>query len=130
MYSVHMKARKMLLDGLVDLGIIKKRLSEKKKTELINRFFPHSIGHHLGLDVHDPVFWGYGKKTAKMPLPVNSVVTIEPGLYFQSEDETLPKEIRGIGIRLENTVHVKKDKSDEIKTGFSLEPDFIENVLS
>lgn len=60
-------ARKIINKGLVKLGIAK---SEEKA----NKYFPHGLGHHIGLDVHDPGLYN--------TLEANMVITIEPGIYI------------------------------------------------
>jgi Xaa-Pro aminopeptidase len=62
----------------------------------------------LGLDVHDcsnarNENYNEGKLEAGM------VLTVEPGLYFQSGDLLVPEELRGIGIRIEDDVLVTND---------------------
>ena len=37
------------------------------------------------------------------------VLTVEPGLYFKSDDELVPEELRGIGVRIEDDVVVTAD---------------------
>jgi Xaa-Pro aminopeptidase len=64
-----------------------KNAAGEEKT--MDAFFPHSLGHHLGLDVHD-VNDACDRHTA---LPLGSVITIEPGLYLPNE---------GIGVRIED----------------------------
>jgi len=78
----------------------------KKRTR---RYFPHGISHFLGLDVHDtPTI----SKT--VPLPVNSVITVEPGLYFPVNDVSLPEYFRGIGVRIEDNVIIGEDRAEII----------------
>jgi len=52
----------------------------------------------LGLDVHDL----RSDYTLRMPLVKNMVLTIEPGLYFPVDDLQIPKEFRGVGVRIED----------------------------
>lgn len=69
---------------------------------LVSEVYPHSIGHNLGLDVHD----GSAPHNAK--LKANQVTTIEPGVYVPADDR-FPKHFHGIGIRIEDNVAVGKD---------------------
>ncbi|MGH3431697.1 MAG: M24 family metallopeptidase, partial [Thermocrispum sp.] len=72
------------------------------------RWTIHGTGHMLGLDVHD---------CAKAPkesyregaLAPGYLLTVEPGLYFQRDDELVPEELRGIGIRIEDDLLVTED---------------------
>lgn len=65
------------------------------------KFYPHSIGHHLGIDVHDASFVPYGEA-----LSPGMVITIEPGLYFgkQASGVMGSDSFLGIGIRIEDDV--------------------------
>lgn len=81
-------ANNLLVQGLIKLGKI------KDETELRKYYF-HSIGHSLGLDVHDP-------SDAKEGLKEGMVITIEPGLYIPEEN---------IGIRIEDNILITKDKA-------------------
>lgn len=69
--------------------------------------YPHYIGHHLGLDLHDVPSVSRFK-----PLVEGNVVTIEPGLYIPQNDRW-PKHFQGIGVRVEDDIAVGKT-SDEI----------------
>ena len=66
-------------------------------------FYPHSIGHYLGLDLHDCPHVG-----TNLPLKAGTVVTIEPGLYIPKGSQ-FPEEYHGIGIRIEDDIVVGKE---------------------
>lgn len=70
------------------------------RSEVSRELFPHYIGHHLGLDLHD-----VPSVSNHTLLKAGNVVTIEPGLYVPLE-EKWPKHFRGIGVRVEDDVAV------------------------
>ncbi len=97
------KTQHLLGQGLLDLNIAQGSL-EKVIQEDLKKYYPHSIGHHLGLDVHD----GFGVPRLKdMPLEENMVITIEPGLYFEEY---------GWGIRIEDNILVTSSGFENITT--------------
>lgn len=100
-------AMKILAEGLEELGILPTSATEalRDENQFYKRYSLHNVSHMLGLDVHDCAQaraenYKYGKLIAGM------VLTIEPGLYFQIDDLTVPKKYRGIGIRIEDDVVV------------------------
>ena len=100
-------AMQVLAQGLDDLGILPTtaQVALKDENQFYKRYSLHNVSHMLGLDVHDCAQaraenYKYGKLQAGM------VLTIEPGLYFQIDDLTVPKKYRGIGIRIEDDVVV------------------------
>lgn len=72
------------------------------KELLTSVLFPHSTGHHIGLDIHD-VSTHMGR-----PLVPGNVITIEPGIYVPPGDDRWPKELWGVGIRIEDVVAVQE----------------------
>ncbi len=86
-------ARKIINEGLVELGIIK-TVDER------HLYYPHGLGHHIGLDVHDK--GNYEKLEAGM------AITIEPGIYIP-EDSPCDKKWWGIAVRIEDDVLITKD---------------------
>ncbi len=101
------RAMRVLAEGLIDLGILRTSLDEALDPEhqFYRRYTLHNVSHMLGLDVHDCAQarsenYRYGKLREGMAL------TVEPGLYFQPDDATVPDEFRGIGIRIEDDVIV------------------------
>ena len=119
------EAERMLCEGMVRLGILKGDVQELLKKKAHKRYFPHSIGHYMGLDVHDQN--PYKTKNFKeIPLKAGMVLTIEPGLYLPKEDRTVPKKFRGIGIRIEDDILVKKNGCENLSSGIVKEIEEIE----
>ena len=80
----------------------------------LSEYFPHGIGHHLGLDVHD-------LSDPMAPLQPGAVVTVEPGIYIPEE---------GIGIRIEDDVLVTDDGNRVLSAALPKEPGDVEALLS
>ena len=72
------------------------------------RYMVHGTSHHLGLDVHDCA-QARRELYAGGTLEPGMVFTIEPGLYFQVDDLTVPEEYRGIGVRIEDDILMTSD---------------------
>jgi Xaa-Pro aminopeptidase len=90
-------AMQYLTEGLLELGILSGPLPRLMKEKTVRQFYPHCIGHALGLDVHD--------KTESV-LKSGMVITIEPGVYIQPDKDDVPLKWRGMGIRIEDNVLV------------------------
>ena len=100
-------AMKVLAEGLEKLGILQVPAAEAllEEKQFYKRYSLHNVSHMLGLDVHDCAkarseVYKFGK------LKPGMVLTVEPGLYFQEDDLTVPEEYRGIGVRIEDDVLV------------------------
>ncbi|HCN37366.1 MAG TPA: hypothetical protein DIS94_06610 [Bacteroidetes bacterium] len=91
----------LIAAALVDLKIIRKK-------EEAGRFILHGVGHHLGLDTHDAVPYGYGETFDNDTLRPGMVVTIEPGIYFKKGMKSVPAKYQGIGVRIEDDILVTK----------------------
>jgi Xaa-Pro aminopeptidase len=96
---------RVITQGLVKLGLLKGRVPSLEKDGAYRKFFMHRTGHWLGMDVHDCAqaraeTYKFGQLEAGM------VLTVEPGLYFQTDDLTVPARFRGIGVRIEDDVVV------------------------
>jgi Xaa-Pro aminopeptidase len=101
------RAMNVLAHGLERMRILTVSAEEALKDEhqFYRRYSLHNVSHMLGLDVHDCAkaraeVYKYG------PLVAGMVLTIEPGLYFQLDDLTVPARYRGIGVRIEDDVLV------------------------
>lgn len=100
-------AMEVLARGLERLGILPTSAEEalREENQFYKRYSLHNVSHMLGLDVHDCAQaraenYKYGKLVEGM------VLTVEPGLYFQTDDLTVPAKYRGIGVRIEDDVVV------------------------
>ena len=98
----HNVAVRILVQGLLDLGIMQGKIEEIIETESFRQFYMHGTGHWLGMDVHD--VGAYKTNGEWRPYEEGMVVTVEPGLYIAPDDETVDPKWRGIGIRIEDDV--------------------------
>ena len=78
------------------------------------------IGHHLGLDVHDCAHSAW-EQYHGAPLEPGMVLTVEPGLYFHAHDLTVPPELRGVGVRLEDDLLVTADGADVLSDSLPID---------
>lgn len=97
----------VLADGLVDMGLLPASATDLDGPtgDLHRRYTLHNPGHMLGLDVHDCARARRARYHDGFLEP-GHVLTVEPGLYFQPDDLTVPPELRGIGVRIEDDVVV------------------------
>ena len=89
--------------------------------------FMHSTGHGLGLEVHTmPRISGINHTL----LEENNVITIEPGIYISSNNRQVEKKWRGIGIRIEDDILVKKNGNEILTHKLPKEIDDIESIMA
>lgn len=103
----HNVAVRILVQGLLDLGIMQGKIEEIIETESFRQFYMHGTGHWLGMDVHD--VGAYKTNGEWRSYEEGMVVTVEPGLYIAPDDETVDPKWRGIGIRIEDDVVVTQN---------------------
>lgn len=104
-------AIKVLILGLIDLGLLSGSLEFNLKTQHYRDYFMHGIGHWLGLDVHD--VGSYKQAGQERRLQPGMVLTIEPGLYI-AEDADVDEIWRGVGIRIEDNLLVTLQGYDNL----------------
>lgn len=109
----HDAAVRVLVKGLVKLGLLEGRVSTLIKREAYKSFYMHKTGHWLGMDVHD--VGDYKIDGEWRELQEGMTLTVEPGLYIAPERTDVPPKWRGIGIRIEDDVLVTK-KACEVLT--------------
>lgn len=109
----HEAAVRALTAGLVELGILKGRVSDLVRKEAYRDYYMHRTGHWLGMDVHD--VGDYKVESEWRLLEPGMVMTIEPGLYLSAGIKGLAKRWWNIGIRIEDDVLVT-GKGHEVLT--------------
>jgi Xaa-Pro aminopeptidase len=128
--EVHQTCMRVLAEGLSDLGVLPVSVDEalSKESLVYRRWTLHGFGHMLGIDVHDcaasrPEHYYKGR------LEEDYVLTVEPGLYFQANDELVPEELRGLGIRIEDDVRVTSEGCENLSAGLPRAADEVEAWL-
>ena len=111
--EIHKVASISLIDGLISLGVLSGNHEDIFKKGEHKKYYPHGTGHWLGLDVHDQCPY-LDDQINNITLQENMYFTVEPGLYFDEEDTSLPKELRGIGIRIEDDILITKNGNEVI----------------
>jgi Xaa-Pro aminopeptidase len=110
--AAHRAAMFVLADHLHSWGILPVTAAvscdddvERPGAGLHRRFTLHGTSHMLGIDVHDCSL-AREDLNREGQLAAGHVLTVEPGLYFQSNDRSVPAELRGIGVRIEDDIVV------------------------
>jgi len=123
----HEAAVRVVTQGLRSLGLLKGRLSTLEREGAYRKYFMHRTGHWLGMDVHDVGDYKLGD-TWRMLEP-GMVLTIEPGIYLPAR-RGIPRELRNIGIRIEDDVVVTRDGVEVLTDAAPKEPGAIESLMS
>lgn len=124
----HEAAVKVLVDGLLELGLLEGDADDIIKEEKYRQFYMHKTGHWLGMDVHD--VGEYRIDGEWRELEPGMVLTIEPGLYVSPDDDTVEEQWRGIGIRIEDDVVVTKDGCTVLTANVPKTIDAVENLMA
>ncbi|PJI94762.1 aminopeptidase P family protein [Luteimicrobium subarcticum] len=125
--DVHAAAMKVVAARLEEWGLLPGTAEESLSPEgqQHRRWMVHGTSHHLGLDVHD-----CAQARAELyldgVLEPGMVFTIEPGLYFKSDDLAVPEEYRGIGVRIEDDVLVTADGNENLSARLPRRPEDVE----
>jgi len=90
--AVHEAARRALVEGLVALCLLPRGVEESLAMHHYREFYMHGTGHWLGMDVHD--VGDYRIRRESRRLEPGMVLTVEPGLYFDPERETVTLHLR------------------------------------
>ncbi|WP_030988876.1 aminopeptidase P family protein [Streptomyces sp. NRRL S-1813] len=121
----HDAAQRVLTEKLVEWGLVEGPVERVLELGLQRRWTLHGTGHMLGLDVHDCAA-ARTENYVNGTLEPGMVLTVEPGLYFQADDLTVPEEYRGIGVRIEDDIVVTDDGNRNLSAGLPRRSDEVE----
>lgn len=121
----HDAAQRVLAEKLVEWGLLEGPVEQVLELGLQRRWTLHGTGHMLGLDVHDCAA-ARREVYAEGTLEPGMCLTVEPGLYFQPDDLTVPAEYRGIGVRIEDDLVVTEDGNRNLSAGLPRRSDEVE----
>ncbi|MER6158509.1 aminopeptidase P family protein [Streptomyces sp. NPDC001868] len=121
----HDAAQHVLAERLVEWGLVEGPVERVLELGLQRRWTLHGTGHMLGMDVHDCAA-ARVESYVDGTLEPGMVLTVEPGLYFQADDLTVPEEYRGIGVRIEDDILVTDDGNRNLSAGLPRRADEVE----
>lgn len=129
--AAHKAAMWVLADHLHHWGVLSVSAEQSCQDDadapgagLHRRYTLHGVSHMLGIDVHDCAA-ARDETYRNGPLGSGYVLTVEPGLYFQPNDLTVPAEWRGIGIRIEDDILVTDGDPVNLSAALPRDPDEI-----
>jgi Xaa-Pro aminopeptidase len=122
--SVHDAVVRVLLEGLVDLGVLTGAVDDLVADEAHRAYYPHQTSHWLGLDVHDP--GDYVRGGADRCLSPGMVFTVEPGLYFPPGLGGSAAPFEGIGVRIEDDLLMGADAAENLSAQLPTDADAME----
>ena len=126
MQEVTTQVVRIMVNGLVNLGILKGDVDQLITDNAHRPFFMHGLSHWLGLDVHDVGVYGQDRSRILEP---GMVLTVEPGLYI-APDADVPPAYRGIGIRIEDDILITEDGNENLTASVVKKADDIEALMA
>ncbi|MFV0477998.1 MAG: Xaa-Pro aminopeptidase [Parahaliea sp.] len=124
----HDETVRVITEGLVELGLLKGKVSNLIEKGAYRDFYMHKAGHWLGLDVHDVGDYRVGGQWRV--LEPGMVMTLEPGIYVAPDNDKVDKQWRGIGIRIEDSVAVTADGYEVLTAAAPKHADEIEALMA
>jgi Xaa-Pro aminopeptidase len=125
--EVHEAALRVIVEGLVSLGVLEGAVDDLIEDEAHKPWFPHQTSHWLGLDVHDP--GDYARDGVSRVLEPGMVLTVEPGLYFRQGTNGKAARYEGIGVRIEDDVLVTKKGRENLTRELPTEAGEVEALV-
>ncbi|BCG08109.1 Xaa-Pro aminopeptidase [Buttiauxella agrestis] len=126
MQEVTAQVVRIMVTGLVKLGILNGEIDKLIADNAHRPFFMHGLSHWLGLDVHDVGVYGQDRSRVLEP---GMVITVEPGLYI-APDADVPAQYRGIGIRIEDDILITAEGNENLTASVVKSADDIEALMA
>lgn len=121
-------SEKLLTEGMIRLGILKGSVGNLLDDKSFKKYYPHGIGHWLGLDVHDQAPY-FEENSEEIVFVEGMVLTIEPGIYLSQNDSDIPQKYRGIGVRIEDDILVTAEGNRNLSEKIVKSVKEIENLM-
>lgn len=112
--ALNRTSKEVIAAGLIKLGIIRKK-------EEVSRYYPHGLGHHIGLDVHDI--------SVSSDIRKGMVITVEPGIYIP-ENSPCDKKWWGIAVRIEDDVLIREKDYELLSSSAPRTADAVEKMIA
>lgn len=129
--EIHAEAMRIIAEKTAEWGFLPVTAEESlvPEAQYHRRYMVHGTSHHLGIDVHD---CAQARRDLYLDgvLEPGMVFTIEPGLYLQPDDLTVPEEYRGIGVRIEDNILVTADGAENLSIAIPRTADDVEAWLA
>jgi Xaa-Pro aminopeptidase len=125
----HEASQRVLVERLIEWGLLEGPVERALELGLQRRYTLHGTGHMLGLDVHDCAD-ARTEEYVDAELVAGMILTVEPGLYFQLDDLTVPEEYRGIGVRIEDDILVTPAGNENLSAALPRTAAEIEHWMS
>ena len=126
----HDASVRIITQGLIDLGILKGSLDSLIEQRAYVDFYMHRAGHWMGMDVHDVGEYKLdGADSDWRELELGMVTTIEPGIYIHADNQQVDPRWRGMGIRIEDDIVVRKQGPEILTADVPKTADDIEALM-
>lgn len=126
-YYLYYLSRDIILDRLLEKGIISGKKSEIISSYAYRQYIPAGLGHCVGLDVHDPFLRNLqGDKI----LQENMVLAIEPHIYLYENDNTVQQEYWNVSARIEDVILITSDGCEVLSSALPRTIESIEELMN
>ena len=127
----HDASVRVITQGLKELGLLKGELDSLIESKAYVDFYMHRAGHWMGMDVHDVGDYKVdGANSEWREFEAGMVTTIEPGIYIHADNEKVDPRWRGIGVRIEDDVLIRRKGREILTQGVPKQIDDIESLMS
>ena len=132
--DVHAAAIRVIAEHLHEWGLLPEGVDvegtlDPDHGQYHRRWMVHGTSHHLGIDVHDCAL-ATREEYSDAELKPGMILTVEPGLYFKADDELVPVEFRGNGVRIEDDILITDDGCENLSAAMPRSADEVEQWIA
>ncbi len=122
---IHDAAVEKLVDGMIQMKFFKESPQQIIEQNLYRKYYPHSTSHWIGMDVHD--VGDYQEDGVPITLAPGMYFSVEPGIYIEPSDTSVPEAFRGLGVRIEDDVLITTGDPEVVTHGIAKNISELEN---